>query len=58
MTNRERIWKRARSWVAGWNSGKCTPTLEMAYRAGWQAAMREAKKQQFDLSYKALRPTR
>lgn len=45
MTNRERIWKRARSWVSGWQGGKSVPTPEMAYLAGWQAAMREVKKQ-------------
>lgn len=41
MTNRERIWRRACSWVRGWQGGKSTPTPEMAYIAGWQAAMRE-----------------
>lgn len=44
MTNRDRIWRRACNWVRGWNGGKCTPTAEIAYLAGWQAAMREVKK--------------
>jgi hypothetical protein len=46
MTNRERIWRRACNWVKGWQGGKSTPTPEMAYLAGWQAAMREVRKQQ------------
>lgn len=46
MTNREKIWRRARSWVVGWQGGKSKPTPEMAYLAGWQAAMREQKKKQ------------
>lgn len=58
MSNRERIWRRARSWVSGWNGGKSTPTLEMAYLAGWQAAMREAQKQQRELAYMALSATK
>jgi hypothetical protein len=44
MTNRERIWRRACSWVKGWQGGKAAPTPEMAYVAGWQAAMREMRK--------------
>jgi hypothetical protein len=45
VTNRDRIWRRACSWVNGWQGGKSAPTPEMAYVAGWQAAMREVRKQ-------------
>lgn len=44
MTNRELIWRRARNWVSGWQGGKSTPTPEMAYIAGWQAAVRQMRK--------------
>lgn len=44
MTNREKIWKRAKGWVAGWQGGKSKPTPEMAFVAGWQAAMRQQKR--------------
>ena len=44
MTNRDRIWIKARRWVSGWQGGKSTPTPHMAYLAGWQAAMREQRK--------------
>lgn len=44
MTNRERLWRKACHWVAGWQGGKSTPTPQMAYLAGWQAAMREQRK--------------
>jgi hypothetical protein len=38
MTNREKIWIRAKQRVAGWQGGKSIPTPGMAYIAGWQAA--------------------
>jgi hypothetical protein len=44
MTNRELIWRRARNWVSGWQGGKSTPTPEIAYIAGWQAAVRQMRK--------------
>ena len=43
MTNREKIWIRAKRWVAGWQGGKSIPTPEMAYTAGWQAAKRDTR---------------
>ena len=44
MTRREILWRRARRWVCGWQGGKSVPTAEMAYIAGWNAAMRQMQK--------------
>jgi len=44
MTNREKIWWQARRWVSRWQGGRSKPTPEMAYLAGWQAAMRDIRK--------------
>ena len=41
MTNRDRIIKRMRTWKACWLRAGITPSIEMAYVAGWLAAERE-----------------
>jgi hypothetical protein len=42
--NKKSLWARACGWAAGWKGGKETPSPQLAYVAGWRAAVREMRK--------------
>lgn len=45
MSMRDYIYRKAARWAGNWRRSGSTPTLEMAFVAGWQAALRDQRKQ-------------
>lgn len=44
MSMRDYIYRKAARWAGNWRRSGSTPTLEMAFVAGWQAALRDQRK--------------
>ncbi len=54
MSMRDYTYRKAARWAGNWRRSGSAPTLEMAFVAGWQAALRDLRKGNVPASLSAV----